>query len=132
MAISRVAVVMLGTDDSTGVTIATTATSADTEVDVIGDNATLAYGDVYFRYTSTVTAGTLDVELHHHRISGQDYLNQLPVELKRSFVPVNGTEKILAFRHVPLSRYMSVTVKNNATGANATNVFVGIEVYKVT
>lgn len=131
MAIARTSVVMLGTDDSTGVTIATTATSADTEVDVLGDNITLGYGNVFFKYTSTVTAGTLDVELHHHRITAQDYLNQIAPELKRSYVPVNGTEKILVFRMVPLSRFMSVTVKNNATGANATNVFVAIEVFKV-
>lgn len=132
MAIARSSVVMLGTDDTTGVTITNTSTSADTEVDVLGGDTSLGYGNVYFKYTSTVTAGTLDVELHHHRITAQDYKNQLAGELKRSYVPVNGTEKILVFRMVPLSRYMSVTVKNNSTGASATNVFMAIELFKVT
>ena len=131
MAIARSSVVMLGTDDSTGVTIANNATSADTEVDVLGNNTTLGYGTVYFRYTSTVTAGTLDVEVHYHRITAQDYNDQIPTETKRTFVPINGSETILVWRMIPLSRFMSITVKNNATGASATNVFVGIELFAV-
>jgi len=33
---------------------------------------------------------------------------------------------------VPISRYMSVTILNNSTGANATNVLVRAEVFKIT
>ena len=131
MAVARSSVVMLGTDDTTGVTIATTATSADTEVDVLGNNTSLGYGNVFVKYTGTAAAGTLDVEVHHHRITAQDYKDQIPVELKRTFVPINGTEKLLVFRMIPLSRFMSVTVKNNAIGASVTNVFVGIELFAV-
>ncbi len=129
MTIARSAVVMLGTNETTGVTIATTATSADSEVDVLGADTVMGYANVYLKFTSTVTAGSVDLELHAHRITAQDYLDATP--MKFSYAPTNATQKVFA-GIVQVSRYMSVTVKNNATGADLTNVFVALELFKVT
>lgn len=127
MAVTRSTGVFLGTDESTGVTIANNVESLGSEVDVLGDNASGGEVHVYLKFTSTVTAGNLLVRINHRRITGQAYL-------KRSYdvpvPPINGTDRVDVGRF-SASRYMSGDVKNDATGASATSVTLGYELFKV-
>lgn len=127
MAIARSTGAFIGTDESTGATIANNATEIGSEVDVLGDDASAGDLELFLVFTSTVIAGTVDVRINKRRVTGQAYQK---TSFERSVAPINGTQKIPLGR-VPASRYMSVDVRNNATGANATNVFVGYELTKL-
>jgi hypothetical protein len=126
MAIARSNVALLGTDETTGDTIANNATDNGSEVDVLGDNTSAGELEVYIVFTSTVAVGTLDIT-----VNKRDHTTQAYKKLSADFsiAPINGTQKIPLGRF-SASRYMQVDVKNNATGANATNVFVGGELFK--
>ena len=133
MAVSQINQVLIGTDETTGDTITNNGTDTGVEVDLLGGTIALGYANIYLKFTSTVTAGSLDITLIHRPVTGQPYSDvPNPLDLKRSYAPINGTQKILCWRMVPISRYMSVTILNNATGANATNVLVRAEVFKIT
>ena len=135
MAIARSLVVMLGTSKTVGVTIATTATSADTEIDILGDNVSAGWGNLFLKYTGTTAAGTIDTEFHPHTEIGEDYKDQLIFFKGSNFVfkdlvPINGTERVyLGTFHLP--RRGSVTVRNDAIGTDITNVYVVIELFKM-
>ena len=127
MAITRSTGALLGTDESTGVSVASNAmvatTSANTgganannDVDVLGDNTSVGDLWLYAVVTSTVTAGSLDITINNRRLSGQAYAR---TGISRSLAPTNGTQKIPLGR-IPASRYMAVSCLNNATGASAT------------
>jgi hypothetical protein len=126
MSIARSTGVFLGTDESTGVTIASGATSSGSEVDVLGDNASVGDINVYLVFTSTVTAGTLDVTVHSRRVTGQAYAARAA---QFSVSPISGTQKLF-LGSLAASRYMSGDVRNNATGANATNASLLFELFK--
>jgi len=130
MAIARSLVVMLGTSKTVGVTLATTVKSADTEIDILGDDLSAGWGNLYLKYTGTTAAGTIDTEFHFHPEAGEDHKDGLLSTLSFSKVPINGTERILLGTfHLP--RRGSVTVLNNAIGADITNVYVVIELFKI-
>lgn len=126
MSQARATGVFLGTDETTGVTIANNASSAGSEVTIFSDDATSGWMIVYLKFTSTVTAGTLDVWINHRRVSGQSYKN---VNASITIKPINGTA-LYILGVFPASRYMNGEVLNNGTGASATNVTLGYEVYK--
>lgn len=128
MSIARTEGVFVGTDETTGVTIANNASSTGSEVTLFADNTTAGWLIVFLKFTSTVTAGTLDIWINNRRVTGQDYENVNPtITIK----PINGTAKYI-LGVFPASRYMNVRVLNNGTGANATNVTVGFELFKST
>jgi len=118
MAILRSTGVLIGTSETVGDTIANNATDTGAEVDVLGDNTSAGDMEIYLVFTSTVTAGTIDIKINSIRVTGQVYSK---VAFERSFTPINGTQKIPIGR-VPAARFMNAEVKNNGTGANATNV----------
>lgn len=128
MTIARSVVALLGTSESAGVTIATTATSTGSEIDLYGGDGFTGEVNVYLAFTSTVTAGTIDLSLQFSRVPGTPYTT---VPLIYSIAPINGSILALVtptFR-IPVARRVTASVKNNATGANATNVFVGVELW---
>jgi hypothetical protein len=85
---------------------------------------------MYLCFTSSVTAGTVDVTVvPGHRANGGT-IEYTRISLFASYAPINGTQKLYMGR-IPAARYMGVTVKNNATGASATNVSVLGELTKV-
>ncbi len=116
----------LGTDETTGVTIATTATTTSSELAAASTTAE-AWINLYLKFTSTVTAGTVDVRLWSGRITAQSYSDLAPVV--GSYVPTNGTQKIFVGSFT-VGQFVYASVTNNATGANATNVTLGYELFK--
>lgn len=127
MGLARSTGSFLGTDETTGVTIANNASSAGSEVDVLGDNASAGDVNLYIRFTSTVTVGSLDVTVNRNRVTGGAYSQP---SAQFSVTPINGTGKYYLGR-VPAARFMLVSVLNNATGASATNVSILYELFKL-
>jgi hypothetical protein len=127
MSIARSTFAFLGTDESTGVTVANSSVTSGSEVDVLGDNTSTGTLDLYLVFTSTVTAGSLDVRLNPRRVTGQAYTAR---SYQWTAYPISGTQKFF-LGTVKASRFMSVDVNNNATGASATNVAVLAELTKV-
>src|SRR5437588_12483400 len=119
MAIARSTFAFIGTDESTGSTIANNTVSNGSEVDVLGagDNAGGVL-NLYVVFTSTVTAGSVDVRFNPRRVTGQGYTAR---SYQWSLPPINGTQKLF-LGTVQAPRFASVDVNNNATGASATNV----------
>jgi hypothetical protein len=124
MSVALAAGVFLGTDETTGVTITNNSTTTSSEIDILGGATSEGYFALFLKFTSTVTAGTMDEVLSPSRVTGQAYVDQSPVIA--SFAPINGTQKIPC-GSFQTSRYMTCSAKNNATGASATNVTVGYE-----
>ena len=135
MAVTHYAKVMIGTSESVGDTIANNTTDTGVEQDMLGttqggtgDDASFAFAHFFLVFTSTVTVGSVDVNIIAERISGQSSVD-VPMRTV-SVTPANATKKCFLCT-LPVSRFMLVTVKNNATGANITNVFVGSEIFKI-
>ncbi len=115
----------IGGNESSLASIANNATSNGSEIDVLGgDNAT---GDIvlYLVLTSTVTTGSIDIAVNFDRVTGQTYSQP---SKQFSIAPTNGTQMIRLGRF-KASRYMWVSVTNNATGASASVAVLG-ELYK--
>lgn len=127
MAIARTTIALLGTSESSGDTIANNATDAGSEVDVLGNDTSTGTLDLYLVFTSTVTAGSLDVKFNPRRLTTQVYKARAA---QWSVAPINGTQK-LYLGTVKATRYVQVDVLNNATGASATNVAVLGELTKI-
>lgn len=125
MSVARSTKAFCGTAEGSGQSISNNATQTGTEVDVLGDDASSGEIELFVQIVSTVTAGTVDITVNKRRVTGQAYTRVNPTF---SPAPTNGTQ-LLWLGRVPVSRYMSVDVKNNATGASAT-VFVGGELFK--
>lgn len=127
MTVARSSGFLLGTAVGTGVTITNTSTSVGSEVDVLGNDTSEGWVNLFLYYTSTVTAGSLDVTIFYSQITGDEAEDQS--SLVASITPANATQKIF-IGSFPVSRYMIGQVKNNATGASATNVSIGYELFK--
>jgi len=117
----------LGTDETTGITITNTTRTASSEKDFLGDDASAGEVEVYLKFTSTVTAGTVDVDISGARVTGQDYTD-VP-RIIAQIAPISGTQKVSLGRY-PVGRYAVWAVTNNATGASITNVTLGYELFK--
>lgn len=122
MAITRTRTVRIGTDETTGSTIANNATAETTEIDWLGGDAADAEVNLYLKFTSTVTAGFVDIELIPRQATGGAGFSSLN-PFKTSIPPINGTQSVYVGRF-PVPRYGTIKVTNNATGASATNVLV--------
>jgi hypothetical protein len=122
MTIARTRTVRIGTDETTGVTIATTANSTTSELDWPGGDSATAEIMLWLKFTSTVTAGSVDVSIRtRQNTGGADFGDANPLLV--SVPPINGTQNIYLGRFwVP--RYGTLRVLNNATGANITNTLL--------
>ncbi|MDE2095651.1 MAG: hypothetical protein KGL39_00210 [Patescibacteria group bacterium] len=126
MAIARSRGALIGTDETTGVTLAnngtayTNAGSVTTDIDMLGDDKSIGDVWLYVVFTSTVTAGTLDLTISSHRNTALGYVKTNP---DVQIAPINGTQKIPLGKR-PCERYLAVKALNNATGANITNLSV--------
>lgn len=127
MTIARSSGVLLGTDETTGLTITNTTRTASSEKDFLGDDTSAGEIEVFLKFTSTVTAGTVDVDMSGARVTGQDYTD-VP-RIVAQIVPNNGTQRVSLGRY-PIGRYGVWAVTNNATGASITNVTLGYEEFK--
>jgi hypothetical protein len=130
MPVARSNIVFMGTDDTTGVTITNTSTTNGSELDVLGDNTSAGEIELFIKFTSTVTAGNIRVRVRKRRTTSEAYTT-VADGWTRNFPPVNATARYSLGRF-PASRYMTVDVFNDATGASATNVFVSGELFKYT
>lgn len=127
MSIARTRTVRIGTDETTGVTIANNANSETSEIDWPANDTSVVEVNLWLKFTSTVTAGSIDIEiLTRQNTSGAAFDDNNP--FKVSYAPINGTLTIYVGRFW-VSRYGTIKVTNNATGANATNVLVVEEKY---
>lgn len=127
MAIARSTLALLGTDEATGVTITNNSTTNGSEVDILGNDTSAGTLNLYLVFTSTVTAGDVDVRFNSRRVTGQAYTAR---NYQWLVPPINGTQKFF-LGSVSAPRFASVDVLNNATGASATNVSVLAELFKV-
>lgn len=128
MAIARSGnVVFLGTSESSLASIANNASSTTgSYVDLLGNDTTAGYLDLYLVLTSTVTAGSFDVTVNMSPDNAQSYVGRAA---QFSIPPISGTQKLF-LGTMSASRYATVTVLNNATGASG-SVFVRGEVFTV-
>jgi hypothetical protein len=128
MTVARVTTkILVGTDDATGVTIASNASAVGSEVDMLGNDTST--GDVYVQvnFTSTVTSGTLDEYWYPSRVSGTPASSQVPI--RGSFAPINGRQNISIIWD-KCNRFLTGKITNNATGANATNCSLTTELHQ--
>jgi hypothetical protein len=124
--VARSTSVLIGTTwPSTGATIANNATSTSSELDAFGNNSSEGWFEPYLAFTSTVTAGTLDVTIQRAPTTGNEVTSQ--VQVIASYAPINGSQSI-DLQQQPASRFATWSVKNNATGASATNVVLITEI----
>ncbi len=128
MTIARSTFAFVGTDETTGVTLTNTTTTTYTQVDVLGDNTSAGEVELYLAFTSTVTAGTLDVTVNKHWVTGGTEQKLAP---DFSIAPINGTQ-LIPLGRISAARFMTVTAHNNGTGASVTNLSVLGELYKFT
>jgi hypothetical protein len=128
MGIARTTVALVGTDETTGLTIASAATNPAVEIDLLGDDTSTGMLDLYLVATSTVTAGSIDLTFNSRRLTGQAYKARAA---QWSVSPINGTLR-LSLGSIRATRFVQVDVFNNATGANLTNVSVLAELWKFT
>lgn len=130
MAIAITDVVALGTDESTGITIANNATSTSSELDVGGGANTLLEIEPMLKFTSTVTAGLVIVTIQPRRVTGGgDFGDASPLVF--SVAPINGTRRVWLGRFSAAWRYCTVACLNSATGANVTNLFINLKVARI-
>jgi hypothetical protein len=132
VSIARSLVTLLGTSESSGVTIATTANGTSAIIDLLGNNTSRGEIIITGKVTSTVTAGTVDIYVAWSQTSsGLVYSTNVP--LVYSAAPINGTQDIVIggspWAMIQCARYMTLNVLNNATGANLTNVYFAAELY---
>lgn len=129
MTIARSTAAIIGTSETVGVTLANNTTQTSSETDLLGNNTSKAEMFLTEAFTSTVTAGTVDTAYYESRVSGSPAASDAP--LVASVTPINGTLTLspeVMGKSSP-GRFVTVTVKNNATGASLTNLFVGYELY---
>jgi hypothetical protein len=123
--ITRSTGALVGTSESSGVTIDTNASRTGVETDLLGDNSSIGYVNLYLCFTSAAgSTGSLEVHLYLCRVSGQPY--DAP---DLTFRPAaNQTGKIFLGR-IPATRYMRADV-HNKTSAVASGVAVLYELEK--
>lgn len=122
MTIAATRTVRIGTDETTGVTIANNANSETSEIDWPANDSSDVMLDLWLKFTSTVTAGTVDVAIRTRQITGGAAFGDVN-PLTVSVAPINGTQNVYLGRFA-VPRYGTLRVLNNATGANITNVLL--------
>jgi hypothetical protein len=127
MTVARSTGAFVGTSETVGVTIGNGSTTTGSEVDLFGNNTSEGWFNLYLAFTSTVTAGSLNVTLYYGRVTGEEAQQQ--ANIVASFAPINGNQIIYcgAFQ---ASRFMIGAVTNSSTGASATNVSLLYELFQ--
>lgn len=118
--------VLLGTNETTGVTIANNTTTTSSETDCLASSTAEGWCFIYQKFTSTVAVGSMDTKLYPSRVASAPYLATAPII--SSTVPINGTQSVYPF-YQQIDRLNTGAVTNNATGANLTNVLLAINVF---
>jgi hypothetical protein len=131
MAAARSAVVLLGTSESSGTTIADTATSTMAEKDLLGDDISAGYANFFAsKVSGTGTdASGLVISIVPIRITAGNFFDeQLPAANILTYTTVSGAEHIFLGTFL-VGRYAAVKVVNN-TGATL-DISVFAEVIKL-
>lgn len=123
--IARSTGALIGTSESSGVTIAAGATETGSEVDVLGGTDSTGELSVYLVFATTGTRGTVEVRLRHARVTGQ------PASASDLVWQASVTQagKVLLGR-VKATRYMSAVVVNRIASASITSAAVLYELEK--
>ena len=131
MTIARTTQDIIGTESSSGVSIATGASLLSAQVDALGDNKSVASLNLYVRFTSTVAPGTGTVDVSIFPVlddGGPVYSDAAPLVLSvDTKVGTTSACVNLPASRLPTARFYKVNVLNNGTGADITDVFVGAE-----
>jgi hypothetical protein len=127
MTVARVKGAYIGTSETVGVTVANNTTTTGSEVDMFGNDTSEGWINLYLAFTSTVTAGVLNVTLYYGRTTGLEAEQQ--ANIVYSVAPINGSQ-VIYIGPFQCSRFMIAAVNNNATGASATNVSVLYELFQ--
>lgn len=126
MGITRtITTVLLGVSEYSGQEIANNGTVTGSEVDVLGDNTSIADGWLYIMASgSNAGTGTLDFKINNRRTTGEAY-SKYAYELS---VPLSGTLQRFPMGKRPISRYMNCSALNNNSGDTAhTSVLIELE-----
>ena len=116
---------LLGTDETTGVTIASGATGTGSQVDLLADNTSTGTVNLFLKWTAAATlVGDLKVTVKQSRVTGQPYTQ----EEFRIPVGFTGGKKLLG--KLQAGRYITVDVENLSSGS-ITNAAVLYELEKV-
>ena len=130
MTIVRDPVNVIGSESASGITVASGFHHTSAQQDALGDNKSVASLNLFVRFTSTVTTGTVDVSIFPIFDSGGPaYSDEAPLVL--SVAPKNGTTSAcvnLPASRLPTARFYEVDVFNNGTGVDLTDLFVGAEI----
>ena len=130
MTIARSTGVLLGADETTGVALAAGVTTTGSEVDVLGNDASVGELVPYLRVTFGAVAATagLNVKLNNQRVSGAGYSEQT---YSLSVAAVASTTVKVPLPRRSASRYLSATVQNTDATNGVTNLTVGYELFKL-
>ena len=114
MTIARSTGALMGTDETTGVTIAAGNSNTATEVDVLADNTSSGEVSLFLTFTPAVipTKGDLVVSVTDGRVTAKHY--QDPLKTWR--VPLAGlpaSQATIFLGRFKASRYHKAAVKNN-------------------
>lgn len=130
MTVARSTGAFLGTDESSGVSVAAGETKTGNEVDVLG--GTDSFGDVHLYVVATTTGNAkFSVALNRRRATGSAY-SQTPREKLTVDLAGAATHKVY-LGLFPASRYMNVVLVNETAPYSGamTNVAVLYELEKV-
>lgn len=118
MAVARSTKVFIGTDESTGSTIADTASETSSEIDLLGDNISAGFAHFYAsKVSGTGTdASGLVIDIIPVRVTGGNAFDeQLPAANTKTYTTASGAEHIFLGTFL-VPRFAKVTVTND-TGA---------------
>jgi hypothetical protein len=114
MPITRSTGVLVGTDDTTGETVAAKATLNGSEIDVLGDNTSYGVINLFLSFTvpaSRYITGKIKVSVEDGRISGQLYTDpdkQWSFRLHEA----QGTRCYVSVGRIHVSRFMKAIIQN--------------------
>lgn len=126
MTIARSTGAFVGTDETTGVSIAAGATSTGNQVDLLGGTDSVGTVDIYFVFTGATAKGSIYVHFDRARVTG------VPSRVHTYKIQTEGASglKLYLGRH-PVGRYARGVVENKTAYA-LTNVAVLYELEKTT
>jgi hypothetical protein len=94
---------------------------------MFGNDTSEGWINLYLAFTSTVTAGAINVTLYYGRTTGLEAEQQ--ANIVYSVAPINGSQ-VIYLGQFPCSRFMIGVVQNSGTGASATNVSLLYELFQ--
>jgi hypothetical protein len=125
MSIARSTGALLGTDESTGVSVASAASSAGNEVDILANNTSRGLLTLYLVFTPTTApdaGGIVSVDYFDARVTAQPVTPPQVFPVATGGMPAAVVQKIRLGAVKP-SRYGKITFRNGS-GSALTNVAV--------